>query len=88
MTSNYIVRTIFLQNYFTPSRELAKLRREGGAPEDLVSAMKRTELASQTLEKELNALADKGYQIVSVVQHSLEQGDDLLVTVILSEARG
>jgi len=88
MPQNYIVRTIFLQNYFAPSGDLAKQRREGGAPEDIVNAMKRTELANQALEKELNALAARGYTIVSVLPHSLENGDDLLVTVILSEATG
>lgn len=88
MPQNYIVRTLFLQNYFAPSQDLARSRREGGAPEDIISAMKRTELANQTLEKELNALAQKGYSIVSVMPHPLAHQEDLLVTVVLSEATG
>ncbi|MEO1162701.1 MAG: hypothetical protein AAFV98_02860 [Chloroflexota bacterium] len=88
MSDSYLVRTVFLQNYFAPSAELAKLRRNEGDMQAMVGAMKRTELASQTLEKELNAFADKGYQIVSILQHprDSEHPHDLFVTVVLSKA--
>lgn len=84
--NNYIVRTIFLQNYFTPAADMAQQRRETTNMKDLVSAMKRTEHANQTLERELNAFAEKGYNIVSAIQHPIgNHPTDLLVTLVLAE---
>ena len=86
MASNYIVRTIFLQNYFAPADEMAQQRRDTTNMENLVGAMKRTEHANQTLERELNGFSEKGYNIVSIIQHPLgDHPTDLLITVILSE---
>jgi hypothetical protein len=90
---SYTVRTIFLQNYFTPAAEMAESRRSALASESttsmksVISAMKRTELAQQTLEKELNAFTQKGYKIVSIIPHPGDSNFpyDLLVTVILSQ---
>ena len=84
---SYIVRTIFLQNYFTPAKDMAEQRR-GSNPDmnAVVSAMKRTELAQDMLAQELSNFADKGYQIVNMIQHPFdeEHPSDLLMTVILS----
>ena len=87
---SYTVRTLFLQNYFTPANELAAFRR-GSNPninrQALLGAMKRTELADKTLEKELNAFAERGYQIVSLIPHPIDAENpyDLLITVILAQ---
>ena len=82
----YIVRTLFLQNYFVPAQELAQQRRNTSDMQNLVSAMKRTEHADQTLERELNAYAEKGFTIVSIIQHRNDDfPNDLLVTVILKQ---
>lgn len=87
MPQEYIVRTIFLQNYFAPAQDMAQKRREGGSPQDIVSAMKRSEVANQTLESELNAFAEKNLRIISVIPHpsTAEHQDDLLITVILQQ---
>lgn len=89
MPENYIVRTVFLQNYFEPSAEMAEHRRNTQDVNDLVSAMKRTELASQTLEKELNAFTEHGLTIVSMIPHPIDAKTpyDLLLTVVLSKAK-
>ena len=87
----YTVRTLFLQNFFSPATEMANLRR-GSKPsldrQSLLGAMKRTELADKTLEKELNAFTERGYQIISVIPHPIDTENpyDLLLTVILSQA--
>lgn len=84
----YTVRTIFLQNYFAPAADMTEYRRthESGDLKGVITAMKRTELAQQTLEKELNAFAEKGYHIISIIPHPSDSNYpyDLLVTVILS----
>lgn len=87
MPDNFIVRTIFLQNYFEPSAEMADLRRGVGDMNKLVGAMKRTELASSTLEKELNAFAERNLHIISIIPHPAEDDNpyDLLITLVLSE---
>ena len=89
MSENYIVRTIFLQNYFEPSAEMAEHRRNTQDVNDLVVAMKRTEFASQTLEKELNSFAEHGFNIVSMIPHPIDAKapHDLLLTVVLSKAK-
>lgn len=65
---------------------MAKQRRSTTNMQALVSAMKRTELADKTLEKELNAFAEKGYQIVSMISHPIDADhpNDLLITVVLN----
>ncbi|MGJ3238326.1 MAG: hypothetical protein ACFE0Q_06435 [Anaerolineae bacterium] len=87
MVEQYLVRTIILQNYFAPSAEVAELRRSDGAMDALVSAMKRTELAGTALEKELNAFAQRGLQITSIIPHPPDSTypHDLIMTVILAE---
>jgi len=87
VSQNILVRTVFLQNYFTPAAEMADLRRGNGDMNELVGAMKRTELAGKTLEKELNAFAERELQIVSIIPHPIDTNHpyDLLVTVVLSE---
>jgi hypothetical protein len=90
---SYTVRTIFLQNYFSPAQEMAVSRRAAVATDSttnmktVITAMKRTELAQQTLEKELNGFAQKGFKIVSIIPHpsDSESPYDLLITVILSQ---
>ncbi len=88
MPENYLVRTIFLQNYFAPSAEMAEHRRNTEIVTDFVGAMKRTELASKTLEKELNAFSEHGLHIVSMIPHPIDSNApyDLLLTVVLSKA--
>ena len=83
---SYIVRTIFLQNYFTPAHDMAEQRRHTTDINALVNAMKRTEIAQSALEKELAGFAEKGYQIVSLIPHPFDANNpsDLLMTVILS----
>jgi len=87
----YTVRTLFLQNYFSPASEMAAYRRGSNQRIDtqaLLGSMKRTELADRTLEKELNAFAERGYQIISLIPHPIDAENpyDLLITVILSQA--
>jgi hypothetical protein len=88
---SYTVRTLFLQNFFSPASEMADFRRGSNQNIDrqsLLGAMKRTEHADKTLEKELNAFAERGYQIISVIPHPIDAENpyDLLLTVILSQA--
>lgn len=88
---SYTVRTLFLQNYFAPANELAAHRRasnDSANMQAMLSAMKRTELADKTLQKELNAFAERGYQLVSVIPHPIDAENpfDLMITVILSQA--
>lgn len=84
----YLVRTVILQHYYKPAAEMAGHRRSTISDrQSVVSAMKRTELATQTLEKELNAFAEKGLEIVSIIPHPADPKNpyDLLITVVLSE---
>lgn len=87
MPDNYIVRTIFLQNYYAPASEMADLRRGNGDMNELVGAMKRTEFADSTLENELNAFAERGYNIINMIPHPIDVNYpyDLLMTVVLSK---
>lgn len=87
---SYIVRTIFLQNYFTPAHDMAEQRRHTSNMNALINAMKRTELAQSTLEKELAGFAEKGYQIVGIIPHPFDTDNpsDLLMTIILSGTNG
>jgi len=87
MSKKYAVRTVFLANFFAPGAEMANQRRSPSSTEALVTAMKRVELADQTLERELNAFAEKGYDLHTVIQHDMGNDDqhlDLLATLILS----
>ena len=85
---SFIVRTIFLQNYFGPAHDMAEQRRKSSPDMNaLVSAMKRTELAQDMLAQELRGFLDKGYQIQSIIPHPFDakNPNDLLMTVILSD---
>ncbi|QPC81603.1 hypothetical protein G4Y79_18180 [Phototrophicus methaneseepsis] len=87
MSKRYIVRTIYLANFYRPSAELTQQRRKDDpSPEALVGAMRRTEIANQALEDELNAFAEKGYELHSVLHHpqGREGAFDLLITGIFS----
>ena len=81
------VRTIYLQKFFDPGREMVEARQNPQDMQGLVKAMRRLEMADQTLERELKAFADKGFNIASVLQHPhTNSGEhDLLVTLILSK---
>ncbi|MDQ7023956.1 MAG: hypothetical protein Q9P01_12120 [Anaerolineae bacterium] len=88
---SYTVRTLFLQNFFSPAHDMADYRRGGNQSIDrqaLLGAMKRTELADKTLESELHAFAERGYQIISLIPHPIDAENpyDLLITVIFSQA--
>ena len=89
MSKRYIVRTIYLANFYRPSADMAKQRRttDETTPETLVGAMRRTEMANQALEEELNAFAEKGYELMSVLHHpqSREGMFDLLITGIFAQ---
>jgi hypothetical protein len=83
----FVVRTLFLANFFTPASEMAEQRRRSTRdPAALVASMKRVELADQTLERELNSFAEKGFDLVSVVQHPQDDGhkSDLMITAVFS----
>ncbi len=82
----FAVRTLFLSNFFDPGWEMAQARRQGDDRHALVKAMKRVELADKALEKELNAFAQKGYDVASLIQHPPSEGrtQDLLITAILT----
>jgi len=81
------VRTIYLQKFFEPGREMAEARHNMQDTQALIKAMRRLELADQTLERELKAFAQKGFEINSILQHPRDSADehDLLVTLILSK---
>lgn len=87
MSKRYLVRTIYLANFYRPSAEMAQHRRKSDtSPESLVGAMRRTEIANQALEEELNAFAEKGYELMSVLHHpqGREGALDLLITGIFA----
>ena len=81
------VRTIYLQKFFEPGHEMVEARKNLQDTQALIKAMRRLELADQTLERELKAFAEKGFTIDSIVQHPRDNADehDLLVTLILSK---
>lgn len=66
---------------------MARQRRKTTDMQELVRAMKRTELADQMLERELNSFAEKGFQIVGIIPHPIDPDHphDLLITVVLSQ---
>ena len=82
----FSVHTIFLANFYDPAKELAVHRRKPGDAQGMVNAMKRAEIADQTLAKELNNFAERGYDLVSAIQHPLldDYPGDLIVTAIFS----
>ncbi|MAU09221.1 MAG: hypothetical protein CL607_05320 [Anaerolineaceae bacterium] len=87
MNKHYIVRTIYLANFYRPSAEMTRHRHaENATPDALVSAMRRTEIANQALEAELNAFAEKGYELVDVLHHPTgkESAFDLLITGVFA----
>ena len=81
------VRTIYLQKFFEPGREMVEARKNMQNTQALIKAMRRLELADQTLQRELKAFAEKGFEINSILQHPHDNVDehDLLVTLILSK---
>jgi len=81
------VRTIYLQKFFEPGREMAEARQNIQDTQALIKAMRRLELADQALERELKGFAEKGFEISSILQHPHDSADehDLLVTLILSK---
>lgn len=83
----YTVRTVLLQNYYEPGEAMARLRRDTSDMQELVRAMRRTEIANQALERELNSFAERGYRIVSIIPHPIDAAHphDMLITVVLSQ---
>ena len=87
MNKHYIVRTIYLANFYRPSAEMTRHRHAENTSKDaLVAAMRRTEVANQALEAELNGFAEKGYELVSVLHHPTgkESAFDLLITGVFA----
>lgn len=87
MSTRYIVRTIYLANYFQPSAELRRERRSTTTTDSLIDAMRRTELANETLADELNAFADKGLRLINLLPHpqDVENPHDLMVTGVFEK---
>ena len=81
------VRTIYLQKFFEPGREMVEARQNMQDTQALIQSMRRLELADQTLQRELKSFAEKGFTIDSILQHPRDNADehDLLVTLILSK---
>lgn len=81
------VRTIYLQKFFDPGREMVEARQNLQDTQALIKAMRRLELADQTLQTELKSFAEKGFDISTVLQHPRANAGahDLLVTLILSK---
>jgi len=88
MTSKEIaVRTVYIQKFFDPGREMVEARQNPQDTQALIKAMRRLEMADQTLERELKSFAEKGFDIASVLQHPRKNTEehDLLITLILSK---
>lgn len=81
------VRTIYLQKFFDPGREMVEARQNPQDREGLIKAMRRLDLADKTLEQELKPFADKGFDISAILQHPRKNVEehDLLVTLILTK---
>lgn len=81
------VRTIYLQKFFDPGREMVEARQNPQDTQGLIKAMRRLEMADQTLERELKGFADKGFDISAILQHPRKNVEehDLLVTLILTK---
>lgn len=81
------VRTIYLQKFFDPGREMVEARQNMQDAQALIKAMRRLEMADKTLERELTSFAEKGFDINAILQHPRESASehDLLVTLILSK---
>lgn len=92
--SSYVVRTIYLANYFAAAADMARARHRVNTGEaegdELVRAMRRTEMADQALQDELNQLTSRGYRLIDTIVHpTTETGrQDLLITVILAPPAG
>lgn len=84
----YVVRTIFLPNYFQAAGDMASQRRNAESidRQALVNAMRRAEYADKAFESELNAFAEKGYELIETIRHPLESKNryDLLITAIFA----
>ncbi|GEM_PF-1471741 len=82
----YKVRTLFLANFFDPSKEMVELRKNSSQSnaQALIGALKRVELADSTLEKELNALAERGFKLSQAILHP-DMGNDLVFTAVFEQ---
>lgn len=80
----FVVRTLFLANFFEAAATMAEQRRHPTNPQELINAMKRVEIADKTLEKELNGFAERGYSLGTIIQHPHDDTNDhdLLITAI------
>lgn len=85
MKKEFIVRTIYLQKFFDPGQEMVAARQNLQDRESLIKAMRRLEHADQTLQRELNSFAEKGFDIATLLEHPRQNEHDLLVTLILSK---
>jgi hypothetical protein len=83
---HYTVKTIYLANYYEAAQSMVRERRNPANSGNLISALKRLELADQTLENELNRIAERGYELAdSIVHRSDEYKNDLVVTAIFAK---
>lgn len=81
--NKYLVRTLYLANFTDAVVQVAEQRHNPSDMGGLRNALKKLEMADQTLEKELNAYAAQNCDLVGFIQHSLsEHPSDLLVTAI------
>lgn len=81
------VRTIYMQKFFDPGREMVEARQNPQDTQALIKAMRRLEMADKTLEQELSSFAAKGFDISAILEHPRDSTDqhDLLITLILSK---
>ena len=79
----YIVRTLYLANFAEAAMLLAQERRNPTGVDALRNALRKLEIADQTLERELNAYAARECELVGFIRHDIENSPlDLLVTAI------
>jgi exonuclease VII small subunit len=79
----YIVRTLYMANYGEAAAKVAQERHSPKDMESLRDALKKLEAADKTLEAELNAYAERGYELVTTIKHELAAYPaDLMVTAI------
>ena len=81
----YIVRTLYLANFAEAAVQLAQERRNPTGIDSLRSALRKLEMADQTLEKELNAYVAEDCELIGLIRHDIEEQPlDLLVTAIFA----
>jgi len=87
MMDQYVVRTIYLANFYEAAASMVKQRHNLTDTEKLIGAMKRVELADKTLEEELNRIVSQGYEFVTAIEHPpTDYKDDLLITAIFERS--